>query len=109
MSREAGCNHHLSKPFSRGQLLSVLEEYGRLTQPAGTDALEPEVRALIPGYLENVSRDLLRLSRAAEVSDFDQIHTIAHNLKGSGAGYGFPHLSSIGTAWKRPRGNRIRD
>ncbi len=41
MSREAGCNFHLSKPFSKIQLLRALNEY----TPHGTPA------APAPSYL----------------------------------------------------------
>ena len=99
MSREAGCNHHLSKPISKHDLLRVIEEFVHRPKPIDmpqTDSLPMSVRALVPRYLENRIKDLSRLSDALATHDFDTIGTIGHNMKGSGAGYGFQELTSIG-------------
>ncbi len=99
MSREAGCSYHLSKPISKHELVRVIGESLRRSEPVAdpqTDTLPPSVRALVPRYLENRVKDLSRLADALANHDFDTIGTIGHNMKGSGAGYGLQELTSIG-------------
>ena len=98
-SQEAGCDRHLCKPISKRDLLRVIEEYRRQPHSAAVrrvEPLSPKLRALAQRYLDNRSRDLLRLQEALEVEDFQTIRTIGHNMKGSGSGYGFQQLTSIG-------------
>lgn len=58
--------------------------------------IDPELADLVPGYLENRRRDVLRVGEALQASDFDQIRTLAHSMRGSGGGYGFDEISRIG-------------
>src|SRR5882724_8866455 len=57
MSREAGCTAHISKPVSKQELFSVIEEYRRQSEPHSKArgpirVAAPEgVGELIPGYL----------------------------------------------------------
>jgi hypothetical protein len=46
---------------------------------------------------------LKRLRAALAAKDFTVIQKIAHNCKGIGRGYGFPEISEIGAASKRPQ------
>lgn len=60
-------------------------------QPPGFE----ELRAL---YLSNRTRELVSLANAVERGDFDVLARAGHNLKGTGAAYGFAELSEIGKA-----------
>ena len=51
---------------------------------------------MIPGYLHNRLRDVETIASAARQDDFPTVQRIAHNLKGSGSGYGFAQLSALG-------------
>ena len=105
-SRNAGCNAHLSKPISKAKVLSCIEEYAGPTTP-------PEVRAartlgairiemprglesIVPEYLVGRRKEVSQMIERLAVSDFEAIAVLAHNLKGSGAAYGFPELTRIG-------------
>jgi HPt (histidine-containing phosphotransfer) domain-containing protein len=59
-------------------------------------SLPPEILEMIPRYLENRRRDVGTIDAAVAKADAHTIQQIAHNLKGSGAGYGFPGLSALG-------------
>ena len=58
--------------------------------------VDPDLRDLIPGYLENRQRDITTINQALDTSDFGKIRVLAHSLRGSGGGYGFMAISVIG-------------
>jgi CheY-like chemotaxis protein len=105
-SIEAGCTAHLTKPISKQALFQALDHYqNRQTKP---EPLKPSVvevpqalQALIPRYLEGRRKDIETLRSALEQSDFDMIARVGHNLKGTGAPYGFPEITEIGRSLER--------
>ncbi len=60
--------------------------------------IDPDLAELIPGYLENRTRDILHILEALERADFGTIRTLGHGMKGSGGGYGFVPITEIGRA-----------
>lgn len=60
--------------------------------------IDPDLKQLIPGYLENRRTDFKAISRSLETNDFATIKDIGHNMKGSGMGYGFDTISEIGAS-----------
>ncbi len=50
----------------------------------------------IPAYLQRREADLNSLKQALEQADLGQIQKIAHNMKGTGASYGFHKITEIG-------------
>jgi PAS domain S-box-containing protein len=103
-SLDAGCNAHLSKPISKQRLLTALEKYpSRESIPdasAGefSGKVDPEIQELVPEYLATRRSELLHLKELLISGDFAAIRSIGHNLKGSGAPYGFPQLTLIGAS-----------
>ncbi len=61
-----------------------------------TVEVHEELRPLLPGFLSHRQHDLEQLSLSLESADFPAIEQIAHNMKGVGAGYGFPQVSELG-------------
>jgi HPt (histidine-containing phosphotransfer) domain-containing protein len=55
-----------------------------------------EIADLLPGYLANRRADLPSIHKALSAGEFDRVRVLAHNMKGSGAGYGCATLSEIG-------------
>lgn len=51
---------------------------------------------LIPGFLEKRRQDIATMQEALYRGDFQTIQTLAHQMKGSGGGYGFDVISEIG-------------
>jgi HPt (histidine-containing phosphotransfer) domain-containing protein len=105
MSAAAGCNAHLSKPISKIELLDAIEKYRRhpeRTELAQPVALSIEMPAgfedIVPGYLANRKREVLEMAELLAASDFERLSSLAHNLKGSARGYGFPDLVRLGAA-----------
>ncbi|MGH7254592.1 MAG: Hpt domain-containing protein [Nitrospirales bacterium] len=60
--------------------------------------VDPDIQALIPGFLENKRRDVTKILGALEQGDFPAIRIIGHSLKGDGGGYGFDAISELGSA-----------
>ena len=62
--------------------------------------VDPDLRDLIPGYLENRQKDINTIIKALETSDFDKIRVLGHSMRGSGGGYGFMAVSKIGEGFE---------
>ena len=59
-------------------------------------SIDPDLEDLIPGFLENRSKDLDAMKEALSTGDFETLRSIGHSLKGVGGGYGFDRISEIG-------------
>jgi len=113
----AGCDEHLAKPFTRGDLYRVLRQFLAEGVPPAPPAPEaapraipahaalretpPELADLAEEYLHNRCRDAEKLRAAASERAFDAARRLGHNIKGSGAGYGFPRISELGAEIER--------
>lgn len=62
---------------------------------------DPELRDLIPGYLENKRKDAAKMRENLEREDFEALRIQGHSLAGSGGAYGFPGLTRIGRLMER--------
>jgi HPt (histidine-containing phosphotransfer) domain-containing protein len=98
----AGCDAHLGKPFSQEGLFRAIGRFlGRGSgSPAGGDdspaQIPPDLADLAEEYLCNRRADADALRDAAKSGDFTGARRRGHNMKGSGAGYGFPRVSELG-------------
>ena len=92
----AGCDGYLAKPVERHELLQAIQQFA-LHPPAGTPP-PASIETRRPEYLRNRRLDLDKLRAALAAGDFEGIRVIGHNSKGTGAGYGFPAISTAGAA-----------
>jgi HPt (histidine-containing phosphotransfer) domain-containing protein len=53
---------------------------------------------VVPSYLDKRRKEISQFRQALADQDFDSIRMLGHKLKGTGAGYGFAELTSIGAA-----------
>jgi signal transduction histidine kinase/HPt (histidine-containing phosphotransfer) domain-containing protein len=107
----AGCDAHLGKPFTQRELYATLERFLAPTDSARPEAAEPEYEAparippdladLAEEYLTNRRADAAALHEALKAGDFTGAKRRGHNMKGSGAGYGFPRVSELGSRIER--------
>lgn len=58
--------------------------------------IDPDIEKLIPSFLENRRQDVVIIRAALKRDEFETIETLGHNMRGSGAGYGFEAVSEIG-------------
>jgi CheY-like chemotaxis protein/HPt (histidine-containing phosphotransfer) domain-containing protein len=108
LTSRAGCTQHLSKPISKHKLLSTIEGYGPMKNtrddppqdgsPQINIEVPPGLEEIVPGYLATRRTELPEMRALLDASDFRRLATLGHDLKGTGASYGFPALTRIGTA-----------
>ncbi len=96
-SIEAGCDWHLTKPVERNELMATI---AKLANRCGgrSEAIDEPIAARRPGFLANRKLDLAKMKEALTKGDFATIQIIGRNCKGIGTGYGFPEISTIGSA-----------
>ncbi len=117
----AGCTEHLPKPVRARELqllvdrllvkpeaqhdkagrssaaltpvdLPVQSEKSASFQP---ELAAPEARDLIPSFLAHCRSDIMALGRLLQEQQFARIAVIGHNMKGTGASFGFPALGRL--------------
>ncbi len=63
--------------------------------------VDPDLRELIPGFLENRARDAVRMGEALARRDYESIKRLGHSMKGVGGGYGFDEITRLGAEIER--------
>jgi CheY-like chemotaxis protein/HPt (histidine-containing phosphotransfer) domain-containing protein len=114
-SLAAGCNAHLIKPIRKPDLLEAIRQHtgGQSATPLevsgqsagagaalapGTIRVRPPagIEEAVPLFLDITRQDLQNLCEALRAQDYSKIRFIGHDLKGSGGGYGFAEISTLG-------------
>ena len=104
--REAGFTALLTKPIRKIALLEALANHGRKNSGAGDLVVgvtkrnliqvEDGMEDVVPGYLAKRRAEVPVYTEAVTRNDFDSIQRLAHKMRGTGAGYGFPVLTELG-------------
>lgn len=63
--------------------------------------IDPEIRDLIPVFLDHRHQDVVQIQDCLCKNDFGTIENLGHSMKGAGAGYGFDAISDIGALIER--------
>lgn len=97
----SGMDAWLLKPVNVTALLESvmgeeLIERSQLAAPLPAAIIDPQVLARVARYLERRSTDVDDARVALMVDDVAGLIRIGHNLRGSGASFGFPTLSELG-------------
>jgi CheY-like chemotaxis protein len=100
-SFDAGCTAHPTKPIRKATLVAAIEEH-----TMGLVRVLLSLAALVPGFLEGRRRDIETIAAALERSDYENVRILGHNMKGSGAGYGFNRITEIGASLEQAAGRR---
>lgn len=59
-------------------------------------SIDPDLRDLVPGFLENRRRDVGTLRTLLASGNFAAVRLIGHSMKGAGGGYGFDPITEYG-------------
>ena len=88
------------KYFSLGPRTSSQQSPPDTFGPLVTGRIRVRVEAgmedVVPSYLDKRRNDISRYRQALTDQDFDSIRMLGHRMKGTGAGYGFAELTSMG-------------
>jgi signal transduction histidine kinase/DNA-binding response OmpR family regulator len=107
---EAGFTALLTKPIRKATLLEALAQHagGRSTTepisngvpqaPANVVDVEQGMEDVVPAYLDKRKAEVPLYTAALAGRDFDAMKKMAHKMKGTGAGYGFPMLTELGAS-----------
>jgi CheY-like chemotaxis protein len=57
---------------------------------------DPEIAELVPEFLENRRKDIIRLQMSIDAEDWEAVRSAGHRMKGTGRGYGFTRITDIG-------------
>ena len=68
--------------------------------------VDPELKDLIPGFLNNRRQDALTIRAALAQGDMETVRILGHSMKGCGGGYGFNALSKLGGILEQGAQNR---
>jgi HPt (histidine-containing phosphotransfer) domain-containing protein len=60
------------------------------------EEMQKTIAQLVPAYLERRAADIQALAQALQQDDLPAVQRIAHNMKGTGSGYGFTKITEIG-------------
>ena len=109
--QEAGFTALLTKPIRKVTLLEALVQHGGRTTASATGALSERaviqvdegMEDVVPGYLEKRRAEVPIYAAALARDDFDSIKKLAHKMKGTGSGYGFPLLTGSGWSDRESR------
>ncbi|MBV8031350.1 MAG: hypothetical protein JO035_07565 [Betaproteobacteria bacterium] len=58
--------------------------------------VDPELRALVPGFLANRRKDLEAIGRALHSGNLEAIRAVGHNIRCFSRVYGFEDLTALG-------------
>ncbi len=110
-SQKAGATGHLTKPLNAFELKDMIQSILRFEtqenvedrfvatsgESSPSDTSESILRQMIPIFLANRAKDLVKIRSLLDIADFDSIRLIGHSMKGSGHSYGFDNISTLGT------------
>ncbi len=111
-----GCDGYASKPIDKNHLIELCHEWGRkdpaTLRPPRTDlwgvsmplekertpltsmlAKDPEMIELVRSFIDTLPQKIGIIRRSFSEKDYECLFVLAHQLKGSGGGYGFPEIS----------------
>lgn len=100
-SLTAGCTEHMTKPFTKAQLIDILHRYGKSAQGRSNtvgciEYVNSDLKELIPAFIYNTQKEIKALEEAINQNDWPTIERMGHSIKGSSHGYGFKHMALIG-------------
>ena len=60
------------------------------------EKMDPAIRALLPNYIRRRESDVETIALLLSRKDYEEVGRLAHNMRGSGAAYGYPRITELG-------------
>ncbi len=108
MCLAAGCTAFLTKPIKQDVLLQAIQQHAitghalahgeRGSEELDAIAISPKLAALLPAYLLDCTHIVAAMNEALDKGDFTTVIFHAHNMSGSGGGFGYQSITDIGVA-----------
>jgi signal transduction histidine kinase/HPt (histidine-containing phosphotransfer) domain-containing protein len=101
----AGCDDYAAKPISRRRLIelvrrgmqkgiTIMGEAVQSKAPLVSDlAGDPDMAELVEMFVDELPARVSAIQSSLASQDFDALQRLAHQLKGSAGGYGFPTIT----------------
>ena len=70
---------------------------------------DKDLEDLIPEFLDNRRTDVGSIHGALANGDFETVRVLGHSMKGSGGGFGFDDITTIGAALEQAAKRQDRD
>ncbi len=68
-----------------------------MTEPTLHANIDADLKDLVPAYLSNRRADLQTAIDALRIRDYPRLERLGHNIRGTGASYGFDGMTEIGS------------
>ncbi|MGH7436902.1 MAG: ATP-binding protein [Polyangiaceae bacterium] len=99
----AGCDDYLTKPVSPPVLVGTVARFaGSRVRPqaalVSTLVGDHDMQDILVEFVGGLEERSSAILRAAEVADLDTLRRLAHQLRGSAGGYGFPVITEAAGA-----------
>ncbi|UCC31388.1 MAG: Hpt domain-containing protein [Phycisphaerales bacterium] len=80
-------------------------------EPIGSELLreDPSFAGIVLQFLDGLSDRLTKMEKAIAAADFQELRMAAHQLKGTGGGYGYPALSKRAADLEKRARARVLD
>jgi len=116
----AGCTAFLTKPIKQEVLLQAIKEHFVIAPPASKEEsgvrkdpslvlASPKLAARIPAFLQNRRQDVTTMLDALARGDSQTVERLGHDMKGTGASFGFQAITDIGAALEQEARNANTD
>jgi HPt (histidine-containing phosphotransfer) domain-containing protein len=115
----AGCTAFLTKPIKQEVLLQAIKEHSIVAPTLSKEEssrmdpilvrAKPKFADRIPAYLQNCRQNAIVMRDALDRVDFETVTSLGHQMRGSGAMFGFQAITDIGAALQQAAENSDTD